>query len=155
MTAPPRIQPCDPADPRAARARGAYYAELARRFPAGFDPGPETALSLDEMRPPRGLFLLALGAGQTLGCVALRPESPGIAEVKRLWVAPEARGLGLAGALMDRIEAEARGLGYRRLRLDTNGTLTEALAFYRRRGWAEIARYNPNPYAEAWFERAL
>ena len=155
MTALPQILPCDPADPQAVAARQAYYAELARRFPAGFDPGPDTPETLDEMRPPRGLFLLALGPDAPLGCVALRPESPGTAEVKRLWVPPAARGLGLAGRLMDGIEDAARGLGYRRLRLDTNGTLTEALAFYRRRGWAEIARYNPNPYAEAWFERLL
>ena len=149
------ILPCDPADPRAAAARAAYYAELAARFPAGFDPGPDTPQGLEEMRPPGGIFLLAEEGAALLGCVALRTLAPGVGEIKRLWVSPSARGMGLAGRLMQAVEDSARSFGHRTLRLDTNGTLTEALAFYRRRGWTEIPRYNDNPYAEAWFERAL
>lgn len=149
------ILPCDPADPRAAAARAAYYSELAARFPAGFDPGPDTPQGLEEMRPPGGIFLLAEEGATLHGCVALRTLAPGVGEIKRLWVSPSARGMGLAGRLMQAVEDSARSFGHRTLRLDTNGTLTEALAFYRRRGWTEIPRYNDNPYAEAWFERAL
>jgi ribosomal protein S18 acetylase RimI-like enzyme len=75
--------------------------------------------------------------------------------VKRLWIAPEARGQGLARRLMQRVEAAARGAGLTRLVLDTNATLTEAMALYRRLGWQEIARYNDNPYAQAWFAKDL
>lgn len=145
-----RIAPTDPASPAAQRALASYFAELDRRFPNGFDPGPPGDPA--DYRPPQGLFLTARLDDLTLGCVALSfPQ----AEVKRLWIAPQARGIGLASQLMQAVEDAARRAGLARLVLDTNGTLTEAIALYRRLGWTPIPRYNDNPYAEAWFARDL
>jgi GNAT superfamily N-acetyltransferase len=75
--------------------------------------------------------------------------------VKRLWIAPQARGQGLARRLMQAIEDQARQMGLTDLRLDTNATLTEAVALYTSTGWTPIPRYNDNPYAQAWFAKPL
>jgi GNAT superfamily N-acetyltransferase len=144
------IAPTDPASPAARACLAAYFAELDRRFPGGFDPGPPADPA--DHRPPRGLFLTAQAGNRTLACVAL---SFAQAEVKRLWVAPEARGMGLAARLMQAVEDAARTRGLTRLVLDTNATLTEAMTLYRRLGWTGIPRYNDNPYAQAWFAKDL
>ncbi len=146
------IMETDPAGAEAQSCLAAYFAELDRRFPGGFDPGPPGDPAA--YRPPRGSFLIARD-GRPLACVALTTDGPGRGEVKRLWVAPQARGLGLARRMMQAVEDRARALGLFHLRLDTNATLTEALALYDRLGWARIPRYNDNPYAQAWFERHL
>lgn len=143
------IAPADPASAAAQAALAAYFAELDARFPGGFDPGPPADPVL--YRPPQGVFLMAAD----LGCVALTRDEPGSGEVKRLWVAPAARGQGLARRLMAALEDHARAMGLARLRLDTNATLTEAVAFYTRAGWTPVPRYNDNPYAQAWFAKAL
>ena len=78
-----------------------------------------------------------------------------VGEIKRVWSSPALRGTGMATRIMDRLEQLAREAGYGRLRLDTNGALTEAQAMYRKRGYREIARYNDNPYAQHWFEKDL
>ncbi|WP_323040110.1 GNAT family N-acetyltransferase [Gemmobacter sp.] len=139
-------------DPAAQACLAAYYAELSDRFGQRFEPGTEPDPSIYE--PPRGVFLLARRGDAVLGCVGLRPDGDA-AEVKRLWIAPQARGLGLSRRLMAAAEQAARDLGYARLRLDTSRHLTEAIALYRRDGWAEIARYNDNPYADFFFEKPL
>jgi DNA-binding MarR family transcriptional regulator len=145
-----RITLTDPAALDAQTCLAEYFAELDRRVPGGFDPGPPSDPAT--YRPPQGAFLMATLDGLALGCVALSVPDR---EVKRLWIAPEARGLGLAPRLMTAIEDQARAMGLAQLRLDTNASLTEALALYRRSGWTAIPRYNDNPYAEAWFEKAL
>jgi GNAT superfamily N-acetyltransferase len=150
MPDPVTIAPADPASPAAQACLAAYFAELDSRFPNGFDPGPPTDPA--DYRPPRGLFLCATSAGQTCGCVALDILEH---EVKRLWVAPAARGQGLGPRLMTAIETKARALGLQHLRLDTNATLTEAIAMYRHLGWVPVPRYNENPYAQAWFAKTL
>jgi ribosomal protein S18 acetylase RimI-like enzyme len=76
-------------------------------------------------------------------------------EIKRLWVAPAARGLGLARRLMEAAEQAARELGIAVLRLDTNSALPEAAALYRRTGWREIERFNDDPYPDLFFEKRL
>ena len=92
---------------------------------------------------PAGALLLARdGAGAAIGCVALRPlADPGCCEMKRLFVAPTARGLGLGRALMEAIVGEAARLGYREVRLDTLPTMTAAIAMYRAAGFVPIAPY--------------
>jgi len=104
---------------------------------------------------PRGAFLLAWSDGLPVGCVGLKDGGEQPAEVKRLWVAPAARGLGLARRLMSAIEDAARGLAVPVLRLDTNSALPEAIALYRRTGWVEIPRFNDDPYPDAFFEKRL
>jgi ribosomal protein S18 acetylase RimI-like enzyme len=90
---------------------------------------------------------VACGGVQTIG--------DRLGEVKRMWVHPDWRGAGLGSRLLRRLEDEARALGHRTVRLDTNGTLTEAIAMYDRAGYRRIERYNDNPYAQAWFEKPL
>ena len=146
------------ADPRSAPARDclqAYYDELARRFASGFDVSLSRDPDADDMLPPRGAFLLAWSDGLPVGCVGLKNGGAQPAEVKRLWVAPAARGLGLARRLMDAVEDAARAIGLPLLRLDTNSALPEAIALYRRTGWTEIPRFNDDPYPDVFFEKRL
>ncbi|MGC5198668.1 hypothetical protein ACLD7X_017955, partial [Aphanothece microscopica RSMan92] len=88
------IRPADPASPAALACLSAYFADLDRAIPGGFDPGPVAGWGLDDLRPPDGLFLLADGGA---GCVGLRRLDPATAEVKRLWVRADRRRTGLAG----------------------------------------------------------
>lgn len=148
----------DEVDPRCDIARyclGEYYAELARRFEKGFD----VALSRDpdaaDMVRPRGAFIVAVSDGLPLGCVGLKGSGREMAEIKRLWVAPGARGLGIGKRLMAAAETAARELSIKVLRLDTNSALLEALQLYKRTGWTEIARFNDDPYPDLFFEKVL
>lgn len=149
------IGPEDPSGAAAQFCLTSFFAELDARFAGGFDPGPGPHGTVFEA--PGGSFLVARRGEEILGCVGLVPlaDRPGTAEVKRLWVAQAARGTGLGTQLMAAIEARARAAGFTRLVLDTNGVLTEAVAFYRRAGWTAIPRYNDNPYAQHWFARDL
>ncbi|OWY05790.1 MULTISPECIES: bifunctional helix-turn-helix transcriptional regulator/GNAT family N-acetyltransferase [Thioclava] len=148
------IVPCDPLDPRAQSCLAKYYAELSARFDGGFDVSLSKDPEAAEMRPPHGTFLIALSDGLPLGCAALKGGAD-YAEVKRVWIAPAARGLGLARQLMTALEVSARELGHLRLRLDTNSALPEAIAMYQRFGWHEIPRYNNDPYPDRFFEKRL
>ena len=152
---PIELRPEDPDGPEARWCVARYFAELAARFEAGFDPGPGGAAGDRDMAPPTGLFLVARRAGAPVGCGGLKLQAGNTAEVKRMWVAPAARGLGLARRILRELEAHARQVGARTLRLDTNGALKEAQALYRSEGFAEVPRYNDNPYAQHWFEKAL
>lgn len=105
---------------------------------------------------PRGRLLLAEYDGQLAGCVALHQLGSGagseVCEMKRLYVRPRFRGKGLGRALADRIIAEARLIGYRRMRLDTvEPVMKDAVAMYRRLGFQEIAPYCDNPIAGALY----
>lgn len=112
-------------------------------------PGPYAA--------PGGCLLLAERAGEAIGTAALKPLAPGIGEVKRLYVGPHARGLGLGKALLERIIAEACGRGYERLRLDSHrASMGPAIALYRRLGFVEIPPYGPDLRGQlAFFEKLL
>lgn len=151
----PTILRVPPLDPRARAAVNAYLDELARRLPEGFDVSRSPDPDPWAMEPPQGTFLLALGGDDTLGCVGLKGLGAGAGEVKRLWIAPSTRGLGLGRRLMAAVEADARALGLTRLCLDTNRALPEAEGLYRATGWVEVPRYNDNPYAEVFFEKRL
>jgi GNAT superfamily N-acetyltransferase len=104
--------------------------------------------------PPRGAFLIAWSDDLPIGCVSLRPFAPAVAEVKRLWVDPDARAQGLGRRLMRAIETQARTLGYRDLRLDSNTTLTPAIALYRSDGWTDIPPYSSFP-SNVWMSKRL
>jgi putative acetyltransferase len=107
--------------------------------------------------PPSGRLLLARIEERTVGCVALRGLEPGVCEMKRLYLRPDARGTGAGTILIDAIIAEARAAGYRRMRLDTIAPIMErAVSLYRRRGFVEIPPYADNPIEGAlYLELAL
>jgi putative acetyltransferase len=101
-----------------------------------------------EYAPPEGRLLLAEYEGQPAGCVALHGLESGICEMKRLYLRPQFRGKGLGRVLAERIIAEARQIGYRRMRLDTvQPVMKDAVAMYRKLGFKEIAAYCANPMA--------
>jgi putative acetyltransferase len=108
-------------------------------------------------RPPHGKLLLARYAGNAGGCIALRPLQAGICEMKRLYVRPSNRGLGLGQMLVERLITEARALGYERMRLDTvESAMKDAVALYRRMGFKEIAPYSTISIESAlWMELPL
>ena len=140
------VREVDPTDAVARDAVMRYFAELDRRFPGGFDPGPPD---------DAGTFLVATSGGEPVAYGGVRPLSQETGEIKRMWVHEEWRGAGLGGRMLRELEALAGRLGHRRVVLDTNRTLVEALEMYRRAGYAEVERYNDNPYAEAFFEKEL
>lgn len=143
----------DPGSPAARGAMGSYFAELDRRFAGGFDPGPTDDVS--SMTAPSGCFVLAASDGAPVACGGVQRIGDGVGEIKRMWVDDAWRGAGLGSRMLRRLEDEATRLGYAVVRLDTNRGLGEAVAMYERAGYREIARYNDNPYAEAFFEKAL
>lgn len=145
----------DPAHADAQQCLGQYFDELGTRFRGGFDRGKGGSSDLDDYVPPRGCLLLARLFGRPVGCGALRTLAPGVGEIKRMWISPQARGLGIGRRLLTELERAARRRRLRTLRLDTNASLAEALHLYRSSGYHEIERFNDNPYAQHWFEKAL
>jgi DNA-binding MarR family transcriptional regulator/GNAT superfamily N-acetyltransferase len=144
----------EPEDSRDAVACvAAYYRELAARFEGGFD--PDGGGYAGKPAQAGGVFLIARLDGMAIGCGGLKPFDASTGEIKRMWVAPDARGLGLARRLLEVLEQEARTAGMTRIVLDTNRSLAEAQSLYRKAGYREIPRYNDNAYADFWFEKAL
>ena len=147
------IEPADPASADARACFEAYFRELEQRFETGFDPARTVSADPEELVPPAGLFLIAQLDGRPLGCGALKVKGGALGEIKRMWVAPDARGLGVAQRLLEALEKHAVQMGLDTLQLDTNRALKEAHALYTRNGYREIPRYNDNPYAHHWFEK--
>lgn len=138
----------------ARRCLEAYFEELARRFEAGFDPArsPTEAAAFS---PPAGSFLIARLDGRPVGCAGLKLPGGGIGDLKRMWVAPSARGLGIGRRLLAVLEDRAREAGLAVLRLETNRTLLEAQALYRSSGYREVPPFNDEPYAHHWFAKSV
>lgn len=132
-----------------------YFKELAARFESGFDPAKSISANADELTPPAGVFVIARLAGQPIGCGALKAKDGGIGEIKRMWIRDDARGLGLGRRVLEVLEKHARRFRLRTLRLETNRTLIEAQALYRKCGYLEVAPFNEEPYAHHWFEKVL
>jgi len=126
----------------------AYAAELAVRFPEGYDPGalitPGSTAS----------FLVAHESGAPVGCVAWC-RRPSFGEVRHLWVSAGARGLGLGRRLLSAVEASIAAAGLGEVRLGTHPALTEAIALYLSSGYREIPRYGTSPYDQLAFAKAL
>jgi DNA-binding MarR family transcriptional regulator/GNAT superfamily N-acetyltransferase len=154
-TALVQIDVVDPARRPAQHCLHEYFAELNRRFDAGFDPTRTRPAELTEMRPPAGLFLVASLRGEPIGCGGLKFHGDDPAEIKRMWVSPAARGLGVGRRLLNELEHRAAADGCHAVRLDTNRNLAEAIAMYRSGGYAEVPAFNDEPYAHHWFEKHL
>ena len=149
------VKPVDPLHPHAQYCISQYFAELDRRFDIGFDPSISISADADELRPPAGLVLLATLRSEPIGCGALKFHDDAPTELKRMWVADSARGLGIGRRLLAELEAEASRAGSTIVRLETNGSLTEAIALYRSSGYTEVEPFNDEPYAHHWFEKRL
>jgi DNA-binding MarR family transcriptional regulator len=144
-------------DPRSRAARfciGCYFQELAERFEGGFDPARSIPVAAEALTPPEGFLILATLKGEPVGCGALKCHA-GCGEIKRMWVAPSSRGLGIGKRILLRLEDLARQRRLPLLRLETNRALTEAQALYKSSGYREVTPFNDEPYAHHWFEKAL
>jgi DNA-binding MarR family transcriptional regulator/GNAT superfamily N-acetyltransferase len=145
----------DPASTAARFCIESYFAELDTRFDTGFDPSQSISADVEELTEPVGLLLVARLRGEPIGCGALKLHGREPAEIKRMWVAATARGLGVGRRILDELEQRARERGVGVVRLETNGTLREATSLYRSSGYAEVEAFNDEPYAHHWFEKRL
>jgi DNA-binding MarR family transcriptional regulator/GNAT superfamily N-acetyltransferase len=150
-----RVAVGDPRHPDARFCLQSYFGELSRRFDGGFDPARSIPAEDGELTPPAGLLLVARLHGEPVGCGALKFHGDAPAEIKRMWVAPVARGLGLGRRLLTDLEAQAAARQVRTLRLETNRSLDEAISLYRSAGYREVAAFNDERYAHHWFEKTL
>lgn len=153
--------------PVAAALWRAYYTEVSDRWyllHEGHRTAPDelerevAARTGAELAPPSGQLLVARYDGEPAGTAGVRlpdPDTPDTAELTRVFVREELRGRGGAALLVAAAEEAARGLGARRLILDTRADLVEARALYARLGYTETARHNDDPYAEHWFRKDL
>ena len=132
-----------------------YFAELDERFQNGFD--PDAALPVDghEVTPPGGALIIARLHGRPIGSGSVKTPRGAPAYLKRMWVAREARGLGVGRRLLTELEDHARSTGATTIHLETNGALKEAIALYRASGYVEVPAFNAEPYAHHWFEKRL
>jgi DNA-binding MarR family transcriptional regulator/GNAT superfamily N-acetyltransferase len=145
----------DPTSTAAQFCIQAYFAELDTRFDAGFDPSQSISADADELTEPAGLLLVARLRDEPVGCGALKLHGAAPAEIKRMWVAPTARGLGVGRRILSELEEHARQRGVTLVRLETNRTLREATGLYRSAGYVEVDRFNDESYAHHWFEKHL
>jgi DNA-binding MarR family transcriptional regulator/GNAT superfamily N-acetyltransferase len=149
------LRPVDPTHPDARQCFRAYFAELDRRSEQGFDPERMSLVDPDELRPPAGLLLIAYLGAEPIGCGAVRHHPGEPTEIKRMWVAETARGLGIGRRLLSELEASAMRAGAPATKLDTNKTLVEAIAMYRSSGYRDAPPFNDDPFADLWLEKAL
>ena len=141
-------------DPQARALVAAMEAWVTENFgPA--TPDRTSTVRLDEMAPPDGAFVIVYEDGEPVAGGGLRRLGEDVAEIKRMFVEPAARGRGHGRRVLDELEAVAGELGYRRLRLDTAQSMTTAIALYRGAGYRDIADYNGNSYASYWGEKVL
>lgn len=149
------VRVVDPAGADARRCLRAYIAELNRRAESPFDPARGTSAEPHELRAPAGAFLIAYLGDEPIGCGAVKHHPGGPSEIKRMWVAESARGLGIGRRLLEELEDLARERRAPATRLDTNKALVEAIAMYRSAGYGEIPAFNDEPFAHHWFEKKL
>jgi DNA-binding MarR family transcriptional regulator/GNAT superfamily N-acetyltransferase len=156
LTAPSvEIRPVDPEHPDAQYCLSEYVAELNRRSTRGFDPSVGATALPHEVRPPAGEFFVAYLHGEPIGCGAVKHHAGALAEIKRMWIAPRARGLGLGRRLLETLETCALAAGAALAHIETSSVLSEALSLYRSAGWVEVPRFNDEPFADYWLEKVL
>lgn len=134
---------------------GEYYHELSLRFDTGFDPAKSLSPKAKEFSHPNGAFVIMRLNGKPIGCGAFKRMPPNIAYLKRMWISPKFRGLGLGKRILKALEDLARSTGCRTALLETNKSLVEAQHLYRDVGYREITPFNDEPYAHHWFKKSL
>lgn len=136
------------------RLLAAFTDEIASLYP-GWNPGVGPTAHPDDFVAPGGRFLVAYDGDEPVGCGGVKRLDDTTGEIKRLYVAPGARGRGVARRLLQALEAAALTLGWDTVRLDTGDQQPEALALFRSAGYRAISDYSANPYASYWFEKSL
>jgi len=150
------IRRIDPEASDAQRCLRAYVGELNRRAPdRGFDPSQGSTAEPHEVRPPNGAFVVVYLRREPIGCGAVKHHPGEVTDIKRMWVAESARGLGLGRRLLEHLEGLAREHGSREVRLETGDVLGEAIALYRSAGYVEVDPFNDEPFADRWFAKPL
>jgi GNAT superfamily N-acetyltransferase len=150
------LRQVDPESADAQRCLRAYVAELNRRSPdQGFDPRKGATAEPQEVRPPNGAFVVVYLRGEAVGCGAVKHHPGAVTDVKRMWLAESARGLGLGRRLLERLEGLARDHGSTEAHIETSDVLPEALALYRSAGYVEVPAFNDEPFADRWFSKPL
>ncbi len=146
----------DAGSSHAKRCLRAYVAELNRRAPQrGFDPRKGATAEPHEVQPPHGAFVVAYLRGEPVGCGAVKHHPGGVTDIKRMWVAESARGLGLGRRMLEHLEELGRARGSREAHIETNDVLEEAIALYRSAGYVEVPPFNDEPFADRWFAKPL
>src|SRR4051794_5592546 len=149
------IRDVDPAGPDARQCLRAYVQELNERWEPGFDPSAGVTAEPHELTPPAGRFVVAYLHGEPVGCGGVKHLPGGPSDIKRMWIAPAVRGLGLGRRLLSELEQRVRASGATTARLETNRVLVEAIAMYRSAGYEEVPAFNAEPFAHHWFEKRL
>src|SRR5436305_5466641 len=150
------IRPIDPEDPDAEYCLAEYVAELnGRSEDRVFDPAVGATALPHEVRPPAGEFFVVYLHGEPIGCGAVKHHPDAPAEIKRMRIAPAARGPGIGRRLLEELEARARAGGASVARIETSGVLVEALSLYLASGWVEVPRFNDEALADPWLEKSL
>jgi GNAT superfamily N-acetyltransferase len=148
------IEPADSRSAEAASLLTSYLEEIKAAF--GYSPLVDAPAEPEDFTPPGGKFFVVRDADRTpRGCGAVRLLDPKTAEVKRMWLHPSIRGRGAGWSLLSTLERAAVELGATRAVLDTNATLTSAVALYRAAGWVDVPAYNDNSQATHWFAKDL
>lgn len=145
----------DATAPAAQLAMTQYFDELEARFAGGFDAVAALAEAVAVFNPPTGAFVIAELDGEVVGGGAIQFLDDERAEIRRMWVSSAHRGIGLGKRLLAHLESAIARTGRTTVMLDTNSTLTEAIAMYRACGYSAVDRYNDNPYAHLWFSKQL
>jgi len=150
------LREVDPESADAQRCLRAYVTELNRRSPErGFDPHKGATAEPHEVRPPNGAFVVAYLRGEAIGCGAVKHHPGAVTDIKRMWLAESARGLGLGRRLLAHLEGLAREHGSREAHIETSDVLPEAVALYRSAGYVEVEPFNDEPFADRWFTKPL
>jgi DNA-binding MarR family transcriptional regulator len=150
-----QINAVDPEHADAQYCLAEYVAELNERSPRGFNPSIGATALPHQVRSPAGQFFVAYLHGEPIGCGAVKHHPDAPAEIKRMWIAPTARGLGLGRRLLETLEACAKAGGARVAHIETSTVLGEALSLYRSAGWVEVQQFNDEPFADHWLEKEL
>ena len=148
------IRIVDPAGPDARRCLRAYFGEISRRSDIPFDPTKGTSAEPHELRRPAGSFLIAYLGEEPIGCGAIKHRTGEPSDIKRMWVAESARGLGIGRRLLSELEQLARDNDAPAVRLDTIDRC-RAIRMYRSHGYTETAAFNDEPFAHHWFLKPL
>ncbi len=132
-----------------------YELEIDERFAGGRAGGSTSSIGSAGTEPADEVFIAARLAGAPVGCGVLTIVEPGVAHITRMWISSRVRSRGVGRRLLRRLVAEACGMGLRRVRLETNETLTEAIGLYRSEGFVEVPAFDDDPHADHWFELDL